>query len=73
MPDNKKEKELKEVPKEDVSIIIEDNNTDEEEIATQTDFEEKVTNENTKHSEREFSEEVYRTESEKMRILKRII
>jgi hypothetical protein len=53
-----KEKELKEVPKEDV-VIVENHATDDEEEATmQTDFDE-----NTKHSEREFSEEVYEVES----------
>src|SRR6266498_1131874 len=59
MPD-KKEKELKEVPKNE--IIIEDSTADEEEATIQTDFEEK-SSENTKHGEREFSEEVYGAES----------
>ncbi|CAB5344394.1 uncharacterized protein OCT59_028830 [Rhizophagus irregularis] len=50
--------ELKEVLKE-VELIIEDSNIDEEEATMQTDFEEK----NTKHSEKEFSEEAYGAES----------
>ncbi|CAG8748429.1 9264_t:CDS:2, partial [Rhizophagus irregularis] len=52
--------ELKEVLKE-VELIIEDSNIDEEEATMQTDFEEK----NTKHSEKEFSEEAYGAESRK--------
>jgi len=56
---DKKEKELKEIPKEDVLIIIENHITDDEKEITmmQNDFDE-----NTKHSEREFSE-VYEAES----------